>query len=167
MVGEGTGMKWPVHIVAAGGYVFNKEGEILIVKTKNRGWDCPGGQIEEGEDLEEGLLREILEESGIEASVRCLAGIYSNVGSHLFYDGETPVPTKVMFDFICDYAAGSPAASDETSEVAWVGQREIFRYLTMSSIRYRFENAICFDGRIRYCSYVTKPDFKILKTRLI
>lgn len=94
-------MGWPLHIVAAGGYVFDEKGNILIVKTMHRGWDCTGGQIEEGESLEEGVLREILEESGIKANVQCLCGIYSNVGKHLFYDGVTPVPTKVIMDFIC------------------------------------------------------------------
>lgn len=44
-------MSWPTHIVAAGGYVFDKSGNILIVKTKNRGWDCTGGQIEIGENI--------------------------------------------------------------------------------------------------------------------
>ncbi|SUY46877.1 NUDIX hydrolase [Clostridium putrefaciens] len=92
-------MTWPTHIVAAGGYVFDKNGNILIVKTKNRGWDCTGGQIEIGENIEEGVLREIFEESGVKASVRCLVGIYSNVGKEIFYDGITQVPTKVIFDF--------------------------------------------------------------------
>ena len=53
-------MAWPTHIVAAGRYVFDKNSNLLIVKTYNRGWDCPGGQKEEGENIEEGLLREIV-----------------------------------------------------------------------------------------------------------
>ena len=108
-------MGWPTHIVAAGGYVEDKAGNMLLVKTHNRGWDTPGGQIEIGENIEEGVLREIFEESGIKASVRCLVGIYSNVGQHLFYDGITNVPTKVMFDFICDYIEGEPATSLKSS----------------------------------------------------
>ena len=95
-------MGWPTHIVAAGGYVFDSKGNILIVKTHNRGWDCTGGQIEEGENIEDGVLREILEESGVNARIKCLCGIYSNVGKHLFYDGITPVPTKVMMDLSVD-----------------------------------------------------------------
>jgi ADP-ribose pyrophosphatase YjhB (NUDIX family) len=78
-------MNFPTHIVATGGYVEDKNGNMLLVKTHHRGWDTVGGQIEVGEDLESGLLREILEESGITASVRNLVGIYSNVGQHLLY----------------------------------------------------------------------------------
>ena len=80
-------MTFPAHIVAAAGYVEDKNGNMLLVKTYHRGWDAPGGQIEIGENIEQGVLREILEESGIIALARCLAGIYSNIGQHLFYDG--------------------------------------------------------------------------------
>ena len=160
-------MGWPTHIVAAGGYVFDKKGNILIVKTHNRGWDCTGGQIEVGENLEEGVLREILEESGVKASVRCLCGVYSNVGQHLFYDGITQVPTKVMFDFICDYEDGELTTSNETSEVIWVPKAKVLDYITAPAGLLRFENIIKFDGRVNYCSYVTKPEFKVLTSRNI
>lgn len=160
-------MGWPTHIVAAGGYVFDKNGNILIVKTKNRGWDCTGGQIEVGESIEEGVLREVLEESGIKASVRCLVGIYSNIGQHLFYDGITPVPTKVMFDFICDYIDGELKTSDETSDVTWVPKDKVLKYIETPACLFRFKNVIEFNGHIHYCSYVSKPEFKIFSSRFV
>jgi len=160
-------MAFPTHIVAAAGYVFDKDGNMLLVKTNNRGWDCTGGQIEIGENLEEGVLREILEESGITASVRCLVGVYSNVGQHLFYDGVTNVPTKVMFDFICDYIDGEPTVSDETSEVIWVPKAEVMQYITSPASRFKFERMLNFNGKICYSSYITKPEFKVLTDRHI
>jgi 8-oxo-dGTP diphosphatase len=160
-------MPWPTHIVAAGGYVFDKHGNILIVKTEHRGWDCPGGQIMVGESIEEGVLREILEESGIKASVRSLVGIYSNVGQHLFYDGVTPVPTKVMFDFICDYVDGEPTPSAETDAVLWSPKARVLDYFTSPACSFRFRNVLEFDGRVHYCSYITKPEFKVLSTRFV
>ena len=160
-------MSWPTHIVAAGGYVFDRSGNILIVKTNNRGWDCTGGQIEIGENIEEGVLREIMEESGIKASVRCLVGVYSNVGQHLFYDGVTLVPTKVMFDFICDYIEGEPTISDETSDVIWVPKNKVLEYITAPACLFRTRNVIEFGGHVHYCSYITKPEFKVLASRII
>lgn len=160
-------MTWPTHIVACGGYVFDKNGNMIIVKTKNRGWDCTGGQIEVGENLEKGVLREILEESGVRASVRCLVGIYSNVGQHLFYDGVTPVPTKVIFDFICDYIDGELTTSDETSDVIWVPKDKVLEYISFPAGVYRFKNIIEFNGNIHYSSYVTKPGFKVLSSRFV
>lgn len=160
-------MGWPTHIVASGGYVFDKNSNILIVKTHNRGWDCPGGQIEEGENLEEGLLREIFEESGIKVNVKCLCGIYSNIGKHLFYDGVTQVPTKVMMDFICEYESGECTCSDETSEVMWVSKDRVLDYITSPAQIYRFKIALAFTKQITYSSYVTKPEFKLLYERYI
>ena len=160
-------MTWPTHIVAAGGYVLDKKGNILIVKTQNRGWDCTGGQIEVGENIEEGVIREILEESGVRASVRCLVGIYSNVGQHLYYDEITTVPTKVMFDFICDYIDGELTTSNETSDVIWVPKSKVLEYITSPASLFRFKNVIEFNSRIHYCSYVTKPEFKVLSSRFV
>ena len=160
-------MGFPVHIVAAAGYVEDKNGNMLLVKTHNRGWDTAGGQIEVGENLEEGVLREIFEESGITASVRCLAGVYSNVGQYLWHDNLTNVPTKVMFDFICDYISGEPAVSVETSEVMWVPKNEVMHYVTLPVLRFRFQKIFDFNGRVCYSSYMTKPEFKILSDRYI
>ncbi|MCL2867495.1 MAG: NUDIX hydrolase [Clostridia bacterium] len=160
-------MSWPTHIAAAAGYVEEKNGNMLLVKLQHRGWDTPGGQIEVGENLEEGVLREILEESGITAAVRCLVGIYSNVGQHLYYDGVTNVPTKVMFDFICDYVDGTPTTSDETSEVIWIPKTKVMDYVTAPAMRFRFEKMLNFNGKVSYCSYVTKPEFQVLSDRTI
>ncbi|MCL2203843.1 MAG: NUDIX hydrolase [Defluviitaleaceae bacterium] len=160
-------MAWPTHVVAAAGYVEDKSGNLLLVKTHHRGWDTPGGQIEIGESIEEGLLREIREESGITATLRCLIGVYSNVGAHTAYDGETHVPTKVMLDFICDFASGQPTPSDETSEVMWVPKAEAMQYITTPAMRFRFGKLLEFDGRVCYCAYVTRPEFKVLTDRYV
>jgi 8-oxo-dGTP pyrophosphatase MutT (NUDIX family) len=160
-------MVFPTHIVAAAGYVEDKKGNLLLVKTHHRGWDTAGGQIEVGENIEEGVLREILEESGITASVRCLVGIYSNVGQSFWYDGVTNVPTKVMFDFICDYVDGQPTTSNETSEVIWAPKIELMQFITQPALKFRFEKALNFNGRICYSSYVTKPKFQVLSDRYV
>jgi len=160
-------MAFPTHIVAAAGYVYDSRGNMLLVKTNNRGWDCTGGQIEMGESIEEGVLREVLEESGVKASVRCLVGVYSNVGAYTWYDRKTQVPTKVMLDFICDYIEGDLAPSDETSEVIWVSKENVMKYISQPVLRMRFKNILQFDGRIHYCSYVTHPEYKLLSDRII
>jgi len=160
-------MHFPTHIVAAAGYVFDQKGNLLMIKTPNRGWDCTGGQIEEGEDLETGVLREILEESGIKARVKTLCAVYSNVGKHIFYDGTTPVPTKVMFDFICECESGECRPSEESSEVIWVPKTHVLDYVTKPVLRYRFQNILNFDGRVTYASYVTHPEFQVLTERYI
>ncbi|MFD1676858.1 NUDIX hydrolase [Alicyclobacillus fodiniaquatilis] len=87
-------MPFPTHIVAVGGFVEDGQGNILLVKTRDGGWVYPGGQVEVGENLLDALVREIKEESGIDAAVGCLVGVYSNTGIHKWCDGVTDVPTQ-------------------------------------------------------------------------
>lgn len=160
-------MAWPTHIVAAVGFVFDSEGNILLIKTPNRGWDCTGGQVENGESIEEGVIREIMEESGVKANVVSLCGIYSNVGTHLYYDGKTTVPTKVMMDFICEYESGELTTSNESLEVKWVPKQDVMKYVTTPAMKFRFEKALAYRGKVTYASYVTKPEFKVLTDRIV
>lgn len=38
----------PKHIVSAATIIINEQGEILLIKGPKRGWEMPGGQVEEG-----------------------------------------------------------------------------------------------------------------------
>ena len=50
-------MEYPTHIVAVMGIVRNEKNEILLIKSPLRGWEPPGGQVENGEDLITALER--------------------------------------------------------------------------------------------------------------
>jgi 8-oxo-dGTP pyrophosphatase MutT (NUDIX family) len=160
-------MAFPTHIVAAAGFVEDAKGDVLLVRTHHRGWDVPGGQIENGESVEDGLLREILEESGVKARVCQLVGVYSNVGQHLYHDGITHVPTKVMLDFICEHVSGVLQASNETSDVKWVPKNKATEMITSPAQKFRFQKYLEFQDRVSYCSYLSKPDFKVMSDRYI
>ena len=57
----------PLHFISVAGLVY-KGDEVLLIKSKRRGWEIPGGVVEQGEDIMSGLKREIFEESGIVAA---------------------------------------------------------------------------------------------------
>jgi ADP-ribose pyrophosphatase YjhB (NUDIX family) len=57
--------------IRATGVLIDK-GRILIVKQRlsdDRSWSLPGGRVEQGETLEEAILREIKEETGLDANI--------------------------------------------------------------------------------------------------
>ena len=55
-------------VKAAGGVVENAAGELLMIRLRNH-WDLPKGHIEKGEDSHTAALREVREETGIEAGI--------------------------------------------------------------------------------------------------
>ncbi|MCG7381232.1 NUDIX domain-containing protein [Paenibacillus sp. ACRRY] len=148
-------MVFPTHIVSAGGIVEDGHGNILLVKAHDDGLVYPGGITEVGENLIDGVIREIKEESGIDASVSHLISVVSNTAVHKWYDGVTDVPTKVMFDFVCKLEGGGLAASEETSECRWVPKEQVLDYITLPAIRMRYEAYLNFQGSVNYVEYVT------------
>ena len=152
----------PTHIVAVAGVVVRDDGRLLLVRNRYRGvWEYPGGQVEVGENLFEGLRREIREESGIEAEIGELFCVSSNTCKYPGHSGVKEVPTKVMFDFICRFAGGAEHTSDETSEVGWFTPEEARKMITAPALVERFQAYLDYQGRPTYLSYVTKPDFAL------
>ena len=48
----------PYHLVSACGLV-RKDKMVLLIKSQKRGWELPGGTVEQGETIIEALKREI------------------------------------------------------------------------------------------------------------
>lgn len=69
----------PKHIISAATIVVNDKNEILLIKGPKRGWEMPGGQVEEGESIRDAAIRETKEESGIEVEIVRFCGIFQNV----------------------------------------------------------------------------------------
>ncbi|GAA0459664.1 NUDIX hydrolase [Alkalibacillus silvisoli] len=159
-------MSFPTHIVACGGIVEDEEGNILLVKEHHDGWVFPGGQVEIGENLEDGVIREVKEESGIDVVVSRLVGVYSNTCVHKWYDGVTDVPTKVMFDFVCEPIGGELTTSEETTDSRWVPKNDVLDWIEASAIRTRYQSYL--DGeRVKYMDYLTRPNFEVKRDREI
>lgn len=151
----------PAHVVATGGIVLNENNEVLLVKTHRDGWVFPGGMVELGENLIEGLKREIREESGVEVSVGEVYCICSNTASYPGYNGVKTIPPKVIFDFICRKTGGDLCTSEENSETAWFTKEEALKAITSPTIIERYKAFLEYNGRPTYLSYVTKPQYRL------
>jgi 8-oxo-dGTP diphosphatase len=136
----------PRHIVVAAGCIRDDDGRVLMILSPKRGWENPGGRVEEGESLPEALRREVREETGIDVQVGQLAGVYTNLRHSI-----------VIFTFFGSRIGGVSRTSDESLDVVWLDAEEALRRIEHPAVRMRFLDLCNFDGRIIYRSYVTDP----------
>ena len=120
--------------------------EVLLVRTPRRGWEFPGGQIEEGESVLDGVVREVQEEAGVVAAVDRLVGVYSNLSS-----------SRVIFDFLGSWLSGDAEAGDESIAAAWVSRASAEQMIDHPGYRQRLRQLLAFDGRVLFQSYTTAP----------
>ena len=145
----------PRHIVAASALIRNQRGEIALVRTERRGWELPGGQIELGETVTEGLRREIMEECGIEVELGRLAHVRSNLSTCI-----------VIFCFQAMHVSGELRPSDETPEVRWADQNTALELITHPALQCSLRFMLNNEEQIQYQAYQRKP-FVVLEERTI
>ncbi len=136
---------YPRHVVAAG-LLIRRDDLVLLVRTPARGWEFPGGQIELGESIIDGALREVREEANVIAEVEQLVGVYSNTGD-----------SRAMLDFLGKWLCGEASAGDETIDVAWVRPAEACRRVEYPLYIRRLRQLLEYDGRVLYQSYTKNP----------
>jgi len=68
-------------LVAVDGVVVRRGGSIVLVKRRRPPyegyWALPGGLVEYGETVEEAVVREVKEETGLDVEIKGLVGVYS------------------------------------------------------------------------------------------
>ncbi len=85
-------------------------------------WSLPGGVVKTGEELEDALKREMLEESGLEVKVDSLLSVSSRIVKNA--KGEIRYHF-VLLDYLCKWIGGVLKAGSDASEIQWVTLDEI------------------------------------------
>ena len=108
------------HSVSVAGVVVDDEGRALIIQRRDNGdWEPPGGVLEHGETVEDGLRREIYEETGLKIEPGPLTGIYQNMPRNI-----------IALVFRCRPVAGELTENDEAAAFRWAAPAEIRRLMT-------------------------------------
>ena len=125
-------LRAPKQLVSAAAVIADDGGRVLLVRTPQRGWELPGGQVERGESAVHAAAREIREESGIEAEITRFCGVVQNAGwsmcDLLFLGrplGGTPRPMP-----------------PETTEAGFFKMPHVLDLLTFGTFRLRLERCL-------------------------
>ncbi|MDD1504972.1 NUDIX hydrolase [Lysinibacillus sp. CNPSo 3705] len=66
-------------IITSGAVVLDEHKRILLKKDPNRGWELPGGIVEENENIKNAVVREVKEETGINIDIIEFCGVSQDI----------------------------------------------------------------------------------------
>ncbi|HKS67248.1 MAG TPA: NUDIX hydrolase [Candidatus Acidoferrales bacterium] len=112
-------------IVGVGGVVISN-GRALLIKRGHpplQGeWSIPGGTLEVGETLLQGVERELAEETGIRVRVVTLIEVFERVFRD---DGGKAKYHFVILDYLCESIGGEARAGSDVTDVAWASEDDL------------------------------------------
>ena len=112
---------YPEHPIIGVGAVIVEGGRVLLVRRDTeplRGeWSVPGGMLELGEKLRDGVRREALEETGVRVEPDEVLDVFDSI----FTDGLGKTQYHyVLIDYLCRVISGEAQAGSDVSDVRWV-----------------------------------------------
>jgi 8-oxo-dGTP diphosphatase len=130
---------WPR--AAASAAIF-RGGEVLIGRRgkspRQDVWSLPGGHIEPGEAARVAALREVREETGVEARIIGLVDINDVI---IRSDDEHLVAHYLLAIYFGTWIAGEPVAADDCVEARFVPVGDVGRFNTTARLGHFIERA--------------------------
>ncbi len=106
-----------IRPVPAAGIVCLRGESVLLVRRatppRQGEWSIPGGRIEPGETARAAALRELKEETGIEAE---LGGVIDVVDAMFKTEDGDLTHHYVLIDYVATWTAGEPLAGDDAAD---------------------------------------------------
>lgn len=103
-----------------------KDNKVLLAKRANPTsyglWSFPGGHVEKGEALRDAALRELAEETGINAEIVKLIDTIDII--HRDSSGEIEAHF-ILSVFLGNWIGGEAVADSDASDVRWVSADEV------------------------------------------
>ncbi len=130
-------------VVGVGGVIIDNGRALLIRRGGEplRGeWSIPGGTLELGESLQEGVARELREETGLDVRVLELIEVFDRIfpGESLQLSAQKHTPRFhfVIVDYLCERIGGEPRAGSDVTDVAFAAEDELEKFrLTETATR--------------------------------
>ena len=106
------------------GIVCIRGEEVLLIRRgtppKQGEWSIPGGRIEPGERAKDAALRELKEETGVDAEIEGLIDVVDAVFQNRA--GDLITRHYVLIDYVAKWRVGEPVAGDDAAEARFFHQ---------------------------------------------
>ena len=130
-------------VVGIGGVVIENDRVLLIRRGTEPllgQWSIPGGTLELSESLQEGVARELLEETGLTVRVLDLIDAFDRIYLEPNEGGggtlKGPRFHYVIVDYLCERISGEAVAGSDVTDVAFVSENELDSFqLTPTAMR--------------------------------
>jgi ADP-ribose pyrophosphatase YjhB (NUDIX family) len=143
-------------VVGVGGVVI-ENGRALLIKRGSEPllgqWSIPGGTLELGESLQQGVARELLEETGLEVRVLDMIEAFDRI----FLDPAAANPDGrsrpryhyVIVDYLCERLAGEAQAGSDVTDIAYATEQELEKFQMTSTAMRVLRRAFAMDRERR------------------
>jgi len=132
-------------IVGVGGVVVHRHRALLIRRGSEplKGeWSIPGGMLELGEELAEGVRRELKEETGLEVEPLEIVAAFDRITR----EGTRVKYHYVIVDYVCRRKRGRLKPASDVVDARWVRREDLPKYhLTEMATRVILEAFEFFD----------------------
>lgn len=112
--------------LGVGAVIWNAKRELVLIrrgKAPRKGqWSIPGGRVEWGETLQDALLREVREETGLSVGI---IGLIEIIDSFTRNEAGAVTMHYVLVDFTARLVSGELQAGSDADEARWIPYGEI------------------------------------------
>jgi 8-oxo-dGTP diphosphatase len=148
--------EYPESPIAGVGAVIVQDGRVLVVQRGQEplkgAWSLPGGALELGETIQQGIVREVREETGLEVEPLTVIEVFDRISR----DENGRVRYHyLLVDFLCRVTGGALCCATDAADARWIEHSQLSSH---STIRLESFTVAVIEKGLRMAETFAVPD---------
>lgn len=138
--------------VAVFGIITDEQGRVLLCHRRDYDlWNLPGGGVEVGENPWDAMIREIKEETGLDATPVHLTGVYSK-----------PNKNEIVLSFACQVTGGEITLNDEADKIEYFKIEDVPKNTSQNQVD-RVKEYLADKNKTYFRAQTRPPSIQLIK----